>query len=267
MKLETIVKEFKKQRAGLWVPEPGWKRDVVDWVDDGEHDGSRAPLIDEVGFAQLLRVVPDKVATNLLKARDDRAGRGAMLKAGLGYEECVAVITADSTAIGTSSAEAMLIPANSINPNYLQPQGLIGRTLNIRARGRVTTLTTAATLTFRWGTALTNVVNTTRWAQSGAITMDATAQTNTMWRLDAGATVRGSGSAGSVFAMGDANVAAAAFTIANQQNQFMGSAGATAPAAVTVDLTVQQFLSLTAQWSLATAYSIQAHRYQLEVLN
>jgi hypothetical protein len=79
--------------------------------------------------------------------------------------------------------------------------------------------------------------------------------------------VRSVGSAGTVFAMGDATAAAQALTIANQQAQYMGSAGSATPAAVTVDMTVPQFLALTAKWSLSTAYSITGHCYILEALN
>jgi hypothetical protein len=88
-----------------------------------------------------------------------------------------------------------------------------------------------------------------------------------MWRLDCGSTVRSVGSAGTVFAMGDVIGAPWALTIASQQNSFMGSAGSATPAAVTVDMTVPEYLSLTAQWSLTTAYSIQTHRAVLEALN
>lgn len=260
MRVDTIISEWRKRRR--YVPELGERHTVCDWL---KEDG--APMIDQHRFNELLSLVPDKVAQSLERARLARDGRIPMLKAGLGYEECLNAIIVDGSAIASSSSEAVLAPSNLLPANYLQPGGIPGRTLNLRARGRITTLTTAATLTLRWGSATTNVVNTTRWAASGAVIMDATAQTNTMWRVDCGATVRSVGSSGTVFAMGDATIAAAALTIASQQNQFMGSAGSTAPAAATVDMTVPEYINLTAQWSLTTAYSIQCHRYQLEALN
>lgn len=263
MRIETVIREWLRRRNR--IPELGERHIVCDWV--REEEPGYAPMIDEVRFADLLTIVPDRVANSLLRARDERAGRAQVLKAGLGYEECLSAIIVDGTAIASSSAEALLVPTNLLPANYLQPGGIPGRSLSIRARGRMTTLTTAATLTFRWGSATTNVISTTRWAQSGAITMDTAAQTATQWRLDVGSTTRTVGSSGTVFAQGDVTTAAAALTIASQQNAFMGSAGSATPAAVTVDMTVAQYLSLTAQWSLTTAYSIQCHRCVLEALN
>jgi hypothetical protein len=224
-------------------------------------------MVDYARYGKLLTMLPDRVVTNLEKARLAQDGRIPMLKAGLGYEECLQSIIVDGTAITSSSTEAFLSPANLLPANYLQPGGLPGRTIVCRARGRHTTLTTASTLTFKWGAAVTNVIPTTTWCVSGAIIMDTTAQTATMWRVDAGMAVRSVGSAGTVFAMGDASSAAAALTIASQQNTFMGSAGSATPSTATCDMTVAQYLSLTGKWSLATAYSIQCHRYVLEALN
>jgi hypothetical protein len=147
------------------------------------------------------------------------------------------------------------------------PGGLPGRTLHWKARGRQTTLTTAATLTFKVGSALTNVIPTTTWCVSGAITMDTTIQTATQWFCEGSAVVRSVSSTGTVFAQGDATSAAQALTIANQTAGYLGSAGSATPAAVTVDMTVDQFWSLTGKWSLATAYSIQGHIFLVEALN
>jgi hypothetical protein len=58
-----------------------------------------------------------------------------------------------------------------------------------------------------------------------------------------------------------------ALTIANQQAKYMGSAGSATPAAITKDMTANTYLNITGQWSLATAYSIQAHQYIVEALN
>ena len=262
MNPKTIIREWRNRQAH--VPELGERHTVCDWVREDDH----APMIDEQRYSQLLALLPDKVVNSLERAKQERAGKATLLKAGLGYEECLSAIIVDGTAIASSSTEALLIPANLLPANYLQPGGIPGRSLSIRARGRVTTLTTAATMTFRWGSkTTTGAPITTPWAASGAIVADTAAQTNTQWRLDCGVTVRSVGASGTVFAQGDAIMATAALTIAQQQNQFMGSAGAATPAAVTVDMTVPQFLMLTGQWSLATAYSITCHRAVLEALN
>jgi hypothetical protein len=262
VRAETIIREWLNRRAR--VPELGERHTVCDWARPEDGPG---PWIDEAAYGRLLALLPDAVVTNLEKAKAAQDGRIPMLKAGLGYEECLTSIIVDGSTIASSSTEAFLVPANLVSANYLQPGGIPGRTLVIRARGRHTTLTTAATLTFKVGAALTNVIPTTTWAVSGGITMDTTVQTATMWRVDCSAVVRSVGSAGTVFAMGDASSAAAALTIANQQAQFMGSAGSATPATATVDMTVPQYLGFTGKWSLATAYSITAHRYTLEALN
>jgi hypothetical protein len=263
VKAETIIREWLNRRAR--VPELGERHIVCDWVRPEDGPG---PWIDENALGGLYAMLPDKIVTNLQRARDAQAGRIPMLKAGLGYEECLSAIIVDGTAIASSSTESLLIPANLLPANYLQPGGIPGRSLSIRARGRETTLTTAATLTFRWGSkTTTGAPITTPWCASGALVMDTSGATNNQWRLDAGVTVRSVGASGTVFAQGDAQVADAAATLANQRLSFMGSAGSATPAAVTVDMTVPQFLMLTAQWSLTTAYSITCHRAVLEALN
>jgi hypothetical protein len=264
--LKTIKREWRKRRSGIYIPDLGERHTICDWVREYEGDGPQ-PWIDNVQYGKLLSVLPDKVVNSLEHARLERAGKVAMFKAGLGYEECLTSAIVDGTAVGTSAAEARLVPAIRLPANYLAPGGIPGRTLRGNLRGRMTTLTTAATLTGRLRGPSTDVVTTDQWAASGAVVMDATAQTNTQWWMEVGVTVRAVGSAGSVFAQGVFMTAAAALTIASQQNSFMGSAGAAAPAAVTKDTTADTYLNWTATWSLATAYSIQSHRYVLEALN
>jgi hypothetical protein len=225
-------------------------------------------MVEMQRYGELLSLLPDKIVSNLERARLSRDGRAPMLKAGLGYEELLLSVIVDGTAIASSSTENILFPDVMIPANYLQPGGIPGRTLHWKARGRATTLTTAATLTFNIGhgaTALT--IPTVSWAKSGALTMDATAQTATMWFTEGAAVVRTVGTAGTVFAMGDATVSAQALTIANQQAQYMGSAGSATPSTAAVDMTINEFLILTAKWSLSTAYSITGHIYKLEALN
>lgn len=260
---KLVIRKFDKQRRR--IPELGERHMICDWVQPEDGPG---PMVDETAYERLLTLLPDRVVTNLEKAKAAQDGRIPMLKAGLGYEECLSSIVVDGGTIASSSTEAYLTPPNLYPANYLQPGGTPGRTIVVRARGRHTTLTTAATLTFKFGGNSTSAATLpTTWAVSGAITMDTVVQTATMWRLDCSHVTRSVGSAGSVFAMGDVSSAAAALTIANQTASFMGSAGSATPAAVTVDQTVSQWAGLTAKWSLTTAYSITCHRYTLEALN
>jgi hypothetical protein len=255
----------KKLRYGE-VPELGERHMLCDWFQD---DG--APMIDMHRYGQLLSVLPDRIVENLEKARLARDGRLPMLKAGLGYEELLSSVIVDGTAIASSSTEAFLFPALLFPANYLQPGGIPGRTLHWKARGRVTSLTTTATMTFKYGASLTNVIPTTTWAVSGAMPCDATAQTNTQWFCEGSVVVRSVGSAGTVFAQGDANFpplgVAGVVSPANAALAMMGSAGSATPSTATVDQTVAQFVGLTAKWSLTTAYSIQGHIYKVEALN
>jgi len=249
-------------------PELGERRVLASYenFEDGDDPG---PFINMVQYGQLLSALPDRIVTNLEKARLSRDGRMPMIKAGLGYEELLASIIVDGTAIASSSSEARLAPAIMIPSNYMQPAGIPGRVITAKARGRGTTLvTTAGTMTFRHRIATTDVITGTTLCATGAMAADAAAQTNTMWEWDSNVTVRAVGSAGSVFSMGRAGLAwHSAFTAANVALAFAGSAGSAAPAAVTWDMTVDQYLQFTGQWSLATAYSIQCHHYRIEALN
>jgi hypothetical protein len=260
-----IIREEWARRRNR-VPELGERHIVCNWV--REEEPVSAPFIDEHWLAQLHELLPDKIVSNLQRARDAREGRIPLIKAGLGYEELLSSAIVDGSALASSSTEANLFPNLLLPANYLQPGGIPGRSLRTQARGRHTTLTTAATLTFSLGSALTNVtIPTTRWASSGAITMDTAAQTATMWEVEMHSVVRSVGGSGTVFCMGDAASAAMALTIANAQAVFLGSAGSATPAAATVDMTVPEFKIFTAKWSLATAYSIQGHQYLVESLN
>jgi hypothetical protein len=271
MQLDKILKKLRMPRDRDDVPPLGTRETIAHWLLDEDHDGHAllgGSLIELVGYNKLLRVLPDRVVENLEKARLARDGRMPMLKAGLGYEELLSSIIVDGTAIASSSTEAFLAPALMLPANYLQPGGIPGRTLRLQARGRGTTLTTGATMTFKVGSALTNVIPTTTWCVSGAMAAHATAQTATMWEVESHVVVRSVGTAGTVFAMGDCDAAwVDGSLIAQTQLKFMGSAGAATPSTAAVDMTVNQFFSLTGKWSLATAYSIQAHQMLLEALN
>lgn len=259
--LAALRQKLTKKR----IPPLGERHIVCNWVRDLEDPA--APLIEMQRYGELLRLLPDKIVENLEKGRLAHDGRYPLLKAGLGYEELLSSIIVDATAVGTSSAEAKLAPALFIPANYMAPGGIPGRTLRSQLRGRMTTLTTAATLTLRNRIATTDIITGTTLQATGAVTMDTVAQTNSQWEWEKHTVVRSVGSGGTVFGQGDASFAAQAVTIANQHADFSGSAGQDTPAAVAFDTTVGQFWQITAQWSLATAYSIQTHIYMLEALN
>ena len=261
MREKTIRRRYDRETNR--VPELGERHTLASFSMD-----EAGVMVEEVRLGRLIKLLPDKKAARIVQARANRDPRRQIIRAGLGYEELLSSIITDGTAITSSSTENFLAPALLLPANYLQPGGIPGRTLRLQARGRVSTIvTTAGTMTFKWGAAVTNVIPTTTWAVSGAITSDAVAQTNTMWEVECHGVVRSVGSAGTIFAMGDASTSAMALTIANAQAVFMGSAGSATPATAAVDQTVPQYMSLTGKWSLTTAYSIQAHQLIVEALN
>jgi hypothetical protein len=233
-----------------------------------DDDDGPPTMVDLQRYGELLSILPDKIVQNLERARLSRDGRVPMLKAGLGYEELLSSVIVDGTAVHDSSTENILFPDLMIPANYLQPGGIPGRTLHWKSRGRITTLSTAATLILNIGHAATAATTvTTSWAKTGAMVMDAAVHTNEQWFCEGTVVVRSVGSAGTVFAQGDATNAANAYTSANNVLSFMGSAGSATPATATVDMTINEFLVHTAKWSLTTAYSITGHIYLLEALN
>ena len=180
------------------------------------------------------------------------------------WNETLAWATADGTAIANTTTETIIFPNVTVPANYLQD----GRVLRLTAYGRHST-TATPTLTFavRWGGVSGIVI-----AQSGAITCGS-AVSNAMWKVEVLIQVRSNGSTGSVFAVGEVHVGEdAASTVGSATNAsamgLMGSAGVATPAAVTVDLTADTALALTADWSAANAANtLTGHVYVIEALN
>lgn len=180
------------------------------------------------------------------------------------WEEALAWATADGTAVANSTTETIVFPNVTVPANYLQD----GRILRVTAYGRHST-TATPTLTFRlrWGGVAGTVI-----AASGAM-VTGTTVTNAMWKVEAIIQVRSNGSTGTVFTVGEAMCGEdATSTVGSATNarasDFMGSAGVSVPAAVTVDLTADTALSLTAQWGTASASNtLTGHVYVIEALN
>jgi hypothetical protein len=217
------------------------------------------PLVEELA--------PEHVKESLRRGREleQEFGLSAPRADAYSYEVVKGASITDGATLGSTISELAIVPAYTIGANELMMLNLPGQVLRGRLRGRVTTLTTAATMTFRvrFGTVAAGVIV----CQSGAIVQDTTAQTNTQWELRFEMTVRTTGATGTVFAQGRAEMASAALTVAQQQNSYMGSAGAATPATATIDMTASTALNVTGQWSLATAYSLTVHTYILERLN
>lgn len=180
------------------------------------------------------------------------------------FQESIAATTSDGTAIANTTTEAIIFPNVTLPANYLQD----GRTLRLVLYGRHST-TGTPTLTFavRLGGVSGTVI-----CQSGAITCGS-AVTNAMWRMEVTIQVRSNGASGTVFATGEVVLGEdAANTVGSATNAsavgLMGSAGVATPAAVTVDLSTDQALAVTADWSAASASNtLTGHVYTIESLN
>lgn len=172
------------------------------------------------------------------------------------WEEALAYAVADGTAIHTTTTETIIFPDITIPANYMQD----GRLLRMRAFGKLsTTGTPTMTFAIRWGG-----VSGTLLATTEAITT-ASGAANTAWSLEAYIQTRTNGSSGSLIVMGDVVLNLTAST--NTSGTF-GVSGFDAPAAVTVNLTADTALSLTADWSASSASNtLTGLIYSIEAMN
>ena len=175
------------------------------------------------------------------------------------WSEALFWSVADGAAVANTTTETILFPDVTIPANYMQD----GRVLKLTAYGKYSTVVTAnPTLTFaiRWGGVAGVLLATTE-----AIATTTVAQVNSNWRLEAVLQTRTNGATGTILAMGSAEVHTGAAVVVD--NVF-GVSGWDAPAAATVDLSIDKALSLTVDWSAANASNtITGMVYTLESLN
>jgi hypothetical protein len=162
------------------------------------------------------------------------------------WTESLAWSTADGTAVTASATETIAFPNVTVPANFLQD----GRQLECWAWGRFSTTTGPPTLRFRvrWGG-----VAGTLLLDSGTITTVASV-TGAVWKVYYRITTRANGSSGSLFGLGECILyGAVAPTVGSATGApavaAMSAGGILVPAAVTVDLTADAALSLTATWS------------------
>lgn len=177
------------------------------------------------------------------------------------WNETLTWAVANGAAIANTTTETILFPNVTIPANFLQD----GRVLRLTAQGKLSNIVTSpGNLAFalRWGGVAGTIL-----AQTSAFNLNTTAQTDVMFRITIEIVVRANGSSGSLLAMGLADLAFKSVI----QPEFMGSAGGSSgntPAAVTVDLTADTALALTAKFSVANSgNSITGMNYLLEALN
>lgn len=172
------------------------------------------------------------------------------------FEELIAWATQDGTAVANTTTEAIVFPNVTMPANYMQD----GRTIRVTLSGRIgATATPTMTFALRWGGVAGTIL-----CQTAAVTLAAV--TAAIFRIELEIQTRSNGATGSLFAIGQVNWGATIKT--TNTPDMMGSAGATVPAAVTADLTADTALSITADWSAASASnSLTGHNYLLESLN
>jgi len=178
------------------------------------------------------------------------------------WSETLAWATADGTIISATTTETIIFPNITIPANYMQD----GRCLRLTAYGR-NTFAVSNTLTFRvrWGGVAGTVL-----AASGA--MVHAAVTAGIWRVEAILQTRSNGSSGTIMTIGSARINDdATQTVGTAAlmgvEDFMGSAGVATPAAITVDLTADTALSLTATFGTAGSNSLTGHIFIVEGIN
>lgn len=169
---------------------------------------------------------------------------------------------ANGTQIADSVVEAIAVADQTIPANYLA----VGTTLRGRIRGVCSNVvTTPGTLTYRIRLGVTTL-SATAVIASRAIGLDTTAQTSAPWMLDFEIVCRSVGSGGTAMLSGNVqqfNVLAS--TAANLLPTLLPVGANTAQ---TVNTTVANILSVSAQFSVATTpTNLTSTEYILEAIN
>lgn len=172
------------------------------------------------------------------------------------WSELLAWSTADGTAVANTTTETIVFPNITIPANFMQD----GRVLRIRAFGKLSTTSTPTIIfALRWGG-----VAGTLLATSEAIT-NGSGVANVNWEVELYVTTRSNGATGTLLAFGSVIVHTSATAVVHN---VLSVSGYDAPAAVTVDLTADTALSLTADWSAASASNtLTGMSYYVEALN
>ena len=187
------------------------------------------------------------------------------------WNESLSWATASGTAIANTVTETILFPNITIPANYMQD----GRCLRLRAFGAYgTTSTPTLIFSLRWGgvggTVLAKqAANVTTSGVGGGASMTA------MWDLEILIQTRSNGSTGTLMSNGTSTLYTSTLLTAGTVTNYgqtapiaSGSTGGTTPVAVTVDLTADTALSLTATWGTSNAAnSIVGINYTIESLN
>lgn len=180
------------------------------------------------------------------------------------WSELANWVMTDGSAVANTTNETIIFPNYTVIADYMQTD----RCLRVEAFGR---FSTTATPTLRLRARMGGLSGVLIW-DSGTITT--TTVTAALWWLKILIQTRTGGASGTVFAMGLAALgSAAAPTVASATGApaigIFGVAGDDTPAAsAAIDLTADQGLALTAQWSAASASNtLTGHMRTIETMN
>lgn len=170
-------------------------------------------------------------------------------------------VQADETAVTLTTTNVALVPTARYSGMGTQFFDTYGKKLWLHAAGKMTTSTTPGTLTLAllWGTNAN--ANGTSLVASAAQTLIAS-QTNISWQIDAYIHCRGTGTAGSLFAMGEAVFGTAIIAAGT----FLLPASAAA-AVGSLDLTGSNVPSLQALVSSGSSITMTVQDFALVPMN
>lgn len=179
------------------------------------------------------------------------------------FNEALVASNADATAVGNTVSETIIVP------DYTFPAGYFyqGRRLRATLWGVISNVVTAVpTITIRARIG-TTTLSATWVSASGALAANATANTNLTWKADFELHCRTSGTAGTGFLAGQIFLPNLTSGTAVLNVGYPNLIPASAPAAGTLNTTVANLLSFSAQWSAANAANtITVNQYLLEAL-
>jgi hypothetical protein len=171
-------------------------------------------------------------------------------------------MNADVASVTLTAAALPMVPVANLPPLGANYFSFVGKAVRLTLHGRITTAATPGNGTFSlyWGNG--TGANGTVIAASAAHALIAS-QSNISWRLEMMIRCRSLGATGSLIAMGMLSYNPAVVASTNQPVMIP----AATPAAVTVDLTANNFLSPQYGRSGSTVETLQVHEFAFEALN
>jgi len=171
-------------------------------------------------------------------------------------------MNADVGSVTLAATAKAMVPVANLPPLGANYFSYVGKAVRITMQGRITTAATPGNGTFSlyWGNGTD--ANGTIIASSAAVALIAS-QTSLTWRLELMVRCRALGATGSLIALGMFSANPAVIASTNQPIMIPANLAA----AVTVDLTANNFLSPQFARSGSTAETLQVHEFAFEALN